>query len=1149
MKEINFRLIFESAPGLYLVLNKDLVIVAVSDAYARATMTRRDEILFRSIFDVFPDNPDDPGADGVHKLRTSLVRVLRTGTEDAMSVQKYDIPRPASQGGGYETRYWSPLNFPVLDDSGAVAWIIHRVEDVTEFILAKQHGIEQSILSESLREQAVRMEAEIYARAKEVADANTRLKEVNGELARLYEQVRELDMLKSQFFANISHELRTPLTLILGLLRKCLSKEQLPADVRDAMAVAQRNAKILHRHVTDLLDVTKLEAGRMGIHYGDLDIAQIIRVVASNFETVAVDHGVLYTIDTPEKLAAQADDGMIQRITLNLLSNAFKFTPPQGRITLKLRLISDQVELSVEDDGPGIPPDLREAVFERFRQIDGAATRRHGGTGLGLAIVKDFTELHGGAVVVTEGAGGRGSRFTVVIPRWAPPGVVVAPAEEGRGEAVDDGVIEELSLEHHRLPEPESTAAIDQPLILVVEDNPDMRRYLAGILRPRYRVALACNGKEGLAKAQELRPSLIITDVMMPELSGDQMAAILLSTPETTDIPIVALTAKADEAFQIRLLESGVRDFILKPFVAEEMLARLNGLLEERRSRDATRAQLSAIVESSDDAIIGKTLDGVVTSWNQSAERMFGYTAEEMVGRSIVILSPPDRQEEEVKILTTIAQGEALPLFDTVRVRKDGSLLNVSATISPITNRQGRVIGASQIARDISERVRQEQRLEYQAHHDSLTGLPNRFSFQERLRRRLEAPPVPGKLLAVLFVDLDGFKHINDSLGHPFGDQLLRAAADAMRQCLGGDTMVARLGGDEYVVLVEDLDAASEVEAVAERLNGLFANALPPVDGREVFITASIGIALFPGDATDGDSLLKCADLAMYQAKDQGRNTYSFYNDGLGVKAARRLVLANALRGAINRDEMFLVYQPLVNLSGNYIVGSEALLRWSHPELGSISPVEFIPVAEENGSIIEIGKWVLRESCRQIAVWKREGLPTSPVAINLSVQQLEHGNIIQLLMEILNEFSLMPNDIELEITESMAMRESLSVMENLDALKKLSFCLVIDDFGTGHSSLARLKELPIERLKIDRSFIQDMDTDIDNEAIVRAVITLGHNLRLGVLAEGVERPEQKELLTAYGCDMAQGYYFGRPMSPDQFSLRLKNQNTASPTES
>lgn len=348
--EPDYRRLFHAAPGLYLVLDRDLRIVAVNEAYARATKTRRDEILGRHIFDVFPDNPGDPAAEGVRNLKASLKRVLQTGQADAMPVQKYDIRRPVEEGGGFEARYWSPLNTPVTNEDGQLTYIIHRVEDVTEFVRLKQQGIEDERLNDSLRQQALRMETEVFARSREVAEASAQLKSANEELDQLYQKTLELDELKTQFFSNVSHELRTPLTLILGPLSGLLESPRLDEDERHKLSVVLRNARLLHRQVDNLLDIARLDAGRMGLRYVRFDLARLVRVVASHFDTVAADRRIEYQVDTPKTLGVEADAEKCERVLLNLLSNAFKFAPDGGVIMVSLQMQDDRALIQVAED-------------------------------------------------------------------------------------------------------------------------------------------------------------------------------------------------------------------------------------------------------------------------------------------------------------------------------------------------------------------------------------------------------------------------------------------------------------------------------------------------------------------------------------------------------------------------------------------------------------------------------------------------------------------------------------------------------------------------------------------------------------------------------------------------------------------------------
>ena len=436
----DFRVLFESLPGLYLVLDPDLRIVAVSDAYAQATMTKREEILGCGIFEVFPDNPADPYATGVRNLKSSLRRVLRDRTADTMPVQKYDIRRPEGAGRGFEERYWSPINAPVFGPDGQLAYIVHRVEDVTEFILQKQKKDLQEKVTEELLQEEERMRAEIYARNQEIARMNLQLQQANDELGRLYEKTRELDRVKTQFFANMSHELRTPLTLILGPVEQWLKSNTLSDPQRHDLEVVRRNAKLLLRHVNDLLDVAKLEAGRMVLRYTEIDLAGLVRLVGFAFEALAAERQIRYVVDVVETVRCQVDPEKVQRTLINLLANAINYTPPGGLVVLTLRMEDDRAAISIKDSGPGIPAHLREQIFERFWQGEALAHGHQEGTGLGLAIVKEFVALHGGDIVVEDAPGG-GALFRVTLPLAAPDGVVVHPGTTGFYEETEDTVV------------------------------------------------------------------------------------------------------------------------------------------------------------------------------------------------------------------------------------------------------------------------------------------------------------------------------------------------------------------------------------------------------------------------------------------------------------------------------------------------------------------------------------------------------------------------------------------------------------------------------------------------------------------------------------------------------------------------------------
>lgn len=567
----DYQALFEAAPDLYLVLRSDLTIVAVSNAYAQATLTRREDILGRGIFEVFPDNPNEPTATGSRNLRESLERVLKNRKSDSMAVQKYDIQRLE---GGFEERFWSPLNTPVLDARGEVVYIIHKVEDVTEFVRLKQQHRKELESGVEARERISKAEAEVFQRAQEISEANRKL--------------RELDRVKTDFFANISHELRTPLTLILGPVTRMLAESEPGSMYRRGLETVERNARLLLKQVNDLLDITKLEAGQLEINYAKSDITHLCRMLAANFEALARDKRVAFTVYASETLHVQIDEEKVERALLNLLSNAFKFTPVDGSVELCVEREGNEAIIRVADSGPGIPPDARMKVFERFQQLPG--TGRTGGTGLGLSIVKEFVTLHRGSVHVEESSLG-GAAFVVRLPLYAPEDTAVAEQRVGTRSEPSVVFLAELR-DHVASSTSDEQRAAHGGLVLIVDDNADMREHLIGILSQHHRIATAANGFDGLNKIAELLPDLVISDVMMPVMTGEEMARRMLDNPSIRDIPVLMLTAKLDEGLKVAMLRQGVRDYLAKPFSADELAAKVAGLVAERRRILADNAVL-----------------------------------------------------------------------------------------------------------------------------------------------------------------------------------------------------------------------------------------------------------------------------------------------------------------------------------------------------------------------------------------------------------------------------------------------------------------------------------------------------------------------------------------------------------------------------
>ncbi|MBV8748769.1 MAG: response regulator, partial [Candidatus Eremiobacteraeota bacterium] len=589
---LDFRRLFEAVPGLYLVLTPDLTIAAVSDSYLRATKTKRDQIVGRGVFEAFPDNPDDAGATGESHLRASLERVLRERVEDVMPIQKYDIRRPEEEGGGFEARFWSPTNTPLLDAHGEVAFIFHRVADVTEFVQMRERSRDADVL----RTRAQEMEIEVLQRGAEVASANQELKRANAELARLYRKTRELDDLKSQFYDNVSHELRTPLALILGPAEKLLNSA-LPDDVRRDVALIERNAKVLFGHVDDLLDVAKLEAGKITPAYEDHDVAELVRLAASYFEAIARDRAIVLDVQAPWPVPAQIDPKQLRRIIFNLLSNAFKFTPLGGTVRCAVHPSADgaSVLIDVADSGPGIPVAFRETVFERFRQVDGGETRRHDGTGLGLAIVRELLALHHGNVSVADAPEG-GALFQIVVPATAPPGTPIGVPAAHEMPAVPASPARAV-LDAQWFVPPPAGADVDRPLVLIVEDNREMNRFIAESMAPEFRTVSAFDGSDGVQRALRLSPDLVLTDVMMPGTSGEGIVRELRARPEFAAVPIVVLTAKADDDARVKLLELGADDCLTKPFSTQELLARARNLIAAKRAAERIARLHDEIVE------------------------------------------------------------------------------------------------------------------------------------------------------------------------------------------------------------------------------------------------------------------------------------------------------------------------------------------------------------------------------------------------------------------------------------------------------------------------------------------------------------------------------------------------------------------------
>jgi diguanylate cyclase (GGDEF)-like protein/PAS domain S-box-containing protein len=537
--------------------------------------------------------------------------------------------------------------------------------------------------------------------------------------------------------------------------------------------------------------------------------------------------------------------------------------------------------------------------------------------------------------------------------------------------------------------------------------------------------------------------------------------------------------------------------------------------------------------------------DNPIVYVNPAFETITGYSSQDVLGRNARLLQGSDLAQPELIAVRAALHDERACHVVLRNYRKDGSMYWNELHIAPVRNDAGTVTHYIGVHSDITDAKTHQDELARQANHDSLTGLPNRNLLWDRIDSACARAQRYDSFAAVAFLDLDNFKVVNDSLGHTLGDHLLRAVAARLQSALRATDTVARQGGDEFLLVLSDQKGEQQVAGELQRIVQSFAKPFS-VEGRDVFITASIGAALYPQDAKDPESLIKSAELAMYRAKDSGRNVYQLYTTEMQTRVTERLALESRLRQALARGEFELHYQPQVDLRSNRIFGCEALIRWKQPELGMVSPAKYIPLAEETGLIVPIGEWVLRTACRQCKAWLDAGLPKVTVAVNISARQFREKNLFQLVAAILAETGLAPGQLELEVTESVIMHDAQQVIASLQAFRDMGVRLSVDDFGTGYSSLSYLKRFPVDRLKIDQSFVRDLSTDADDVAIAQAIITLGHTLNLRVIAEGVETPEQLAFLRRNQCDEIQGYLFGKPMPAEEFGKLLESGRTLAP---
>jgi diguanylate cyclase (GGDEF)-like protein/PAS domain S-box-containing protein len=693
--------------------------------------------------------------------------------------------------------------------------------------------------------------------------------------------------------------------------------------------------------------------------------------------------------------------------------------------------------------------------------------------------------------------------------------------------------------------------------VLVVDDTQENIDVLLGILGGCYTIKVATSGRLALKIAFSAKPpDLILLDVMMPEMDGYEVCRQLKADERTRNIPIIFLTSKTEVAEEAHGFSLGAEDYIAKPVSAPVVLARvkthlelydrsrhLEGLVQERTASlklAEEQLMLSAkVFESGGECIIITDADERILMANRAFTTVTGYSQEDVIGQTPRMMSSGRHDADFFnKMWQTLRdtghwQGE---IWDR---RKNGEIYPEWLSISVVKDATGQIVNYIGLFSDITERKAAEAQIEFLAYHDALTELPNRRLAIDRMGLAFAFADRDETKAAILLLDLDNFKAINDSFGHSIGDRLLKEVTESLRMCVRDTDTISRHGGDEFLILlanVSDNDAITGVtEKILEQLENTFL-----IEGKEISTSLSIGIAVYPDDSKDIDTLLKFADTAMFHAKEAGKNTYQFYSEQMNIDAVEHQRIRIGLRRAVERNEFVLYYQPQIDLSSGVVIGAEALIRWNHPELGLTQPGRFIPTAEESGLIVPMGDWALREACRQAAAWRKAGLPELVVAVNISTMQFKRGNLEQSVCEALAESGLPATCLELELTESILIQNPEKVLETVRRLKSLGIMFSIDDFGTGYSSLSYLKRFSVDKLKIDQSFVRDMINDPNDAVIVRAIIQMARSLNLKTIAEGVENEHLASFLRLQYCDEAQGYHFARPLPPDEFAQYLAN---------
>ncbi|MBX0315403.1 EAL domain-containing protein [Planococcus glaciei] len=634
--------------------------------------------------------------------------------------------------------------------------------------------------------------------------------------------------------------------------------------------------------------------------------------------------------------------------------------------------------------------------------------------------------------------------------------------------------------------------------------------------RPNHEVC-ANFGIKGMFMMPLVAMGEVLGALAVPELEKEELSfaeADMQLAQSLADATAATLSNLLYMEKQEVIIEERTSEIRIKNNELERVVAELGNLSRERE----------LILNSAGDGLFGLDLEGKITFCNPASESMLGYESGELIGKSSDIIFGKKKPA-----ISETALFEPNQQF----FKKDKSSFSVEYVISSIKD-GSRVLGEVVSFKDISERMKLEEEIKYLAYYDSLTDLPNRVLLNDRLKQMLDKSKARGKKLAVLYLDLDRFKLINDSLGHSYGDILLRESAERLRRSIPKNAIVSRQGGDEFTIILPEINCKKDVLPLLEQVMDSFSKPYS-LKGTEVYIKTSIGISMYPQDGDTAEVLIKNADAAMYKSKEKSGTYYHFFESEMSNRNLESIKLENALYKALDNDELEIYYQPQIDSKTNTLIGAEALLRWIHPTEGMVSPVNFIPLAEETGLIIPIGKWVLENACRQLMKWHAEGHTELSISVNLSGRQFEEDNLVSMVEAIIKEQKIDPECLHIELTENQLIRNTGVTIKKMKELKKLGVKIAIDDFGTGYSSLGYLKNFPIDALKIDRSFVQDIEHDSDNAAITDTIITLAQNLKLNVIAEGVETQEQLDFLMSKDCYIMQGFFFSKPVKASEFA--------------